>query len=471
VCLTACSPPATSGDASGDVTQFGDASDTFDAAPHDVQDEPLGDAADAPAPPLDDLARLRALVAALPTAPDDAARTTLVTDFMHTVEYGTRGFPIRVGNDYAFAFWDPDRMPGAVTVAGDYDAWTQEPMLQPVTSVPFYYRIDTITPPAARSLYKFVRSATSFFADPAARRFGYDGNGEFSLLEPGTDLSHLERWPGFSDHAGALSPREVLVYVPAHLSATPLPVLYMHDGQNLFDPAAIWGGWHVSDAADAAIASGDVQPFLVVGVPNSPARMDEYTHTTDSLNSGDPPVGGRADEYVTFVVDGIKPFIDARYPTRSDAAHTGILGSSLGGLVSIYFAHQRPSVFGYAGSMSGTFGWGSFWGSYNRTVMHVWETNPPTGQNYYLDSGGGDGGTPGCVDLDGDGVHDDNPNAAGENTDNYCETLDMEATLRSHGAVDGTTLFTSFVPGAMHNEASWASRFPNAIRTWFPAHR
>ncbi len=479
LCLAACSPPS--------VTDAGpDARDVTDALVFDATDAVSADATDAAdavstdtatdavdaAPSLDDLARLRALVAALPAAPDVAARRTLVSDFLHTVEYGTHGFPIRVGTQLAFAFYDADNLPGALTVAGDYDAWTQEPMLQPVAGFPFYYRIDTITPPTARSLYKFVRTATTFFADPLSRQYGYDTNGEFSLVEAGTSLSHLERWPGFSDHAAPLSPRDVLVYVPANASpATPLPVLYMHDGQNLFDPGAIWGGWHVADAADTAIASGAVQPFYIVGVPNTPDRMDEYTHTADSLNAGGPQIGGRGAAYVTFLADGVKPFVDARYATRADAAHTGVMGSSLGGLISLYVAHERPAQFGFAASMSGTFGWGSFWGSYNRTMMQLYGTSTPPGLVYYLDSGGSDGGSPGCVDLDSDGVHDDSVAGAGESTDNYCETLDMADTLRAHGAVNGTGLYYAYTAGAMHNEAAWAARFPGAIRTWFPAHR
>jgi hypothetical protein len=458
-CTDSSRPDASLGDAHDVVT---DGMEPADAPMDDaiLADDGADDASRGPS----DRARLDALVAQLRSTTDDPARRTLVTAFVRDVAYGASGFPIRDGNEVAFVFWDPDNMPGSVAVSGDYDAWASEPMMQPVSGFPFYLRIDTIARPATRSLYKFIRGGTIYFADPSARRFGYDSNGEYSLLEPGTDGSHLERWPDFADHAGTLRARDLLVYVPRDAFTTPRPVLYMHDGQNLFDPGAIWGGWHVGDAADAAIASGEVEPFYIVGIANTPERMDEYTHTSDDIGTGS-AVGGRASEYVSFLVDGIKPFVDARYATRSDRAHTGVMGSSLGGLVSVFIAMERPTVFGFAGSMSGTFGWGSIGGTYNRTLMARYASGALLDTIFYVDSGGSDGG--GCTDSDGDGVHDDTTGAA----DNYCETLDMITVLHARGLVDGSSLFYSTVLDAQHNEAAWAARFPAAIRTWFPAQR
>jgi predicted alpha/beta superfamily hydrolase len=276
-----------------------------------------------------------------------------------------------------------------------------------------------------------------------ARRFGWDGNGQYSLAEAGTAQSHLERWPGFAEGAGTLQPRELVVYVPKGSPATPRPVLYMHDGQNLFDPAAMWGGWKVGETADALIASSAIRPLLIVGIPNTSDRMDEYTHCPDDIGT---VVGGRADEYVDFVVLGVKPFIESRYAVASGAASTGVLGSSLGGLVSFYAAVTYPAVFGFAGSMSGSFFWGEGLG--NPTMMSLYDATPPTGVAFYLDSGGNNTGPGGG--------------------DNYCETVDMANVLRAHGWTDGPSLRYVWAQGAQHNEAAWAARLPGALQSWYP---
>jgi hypothetical protein len=232
----------------------------------------------------------------------------------------------------------------------------------------------------------------------------------------------------------------------------------MHDGQNLFDPQAFFGGWHAQQAADGAIAAG-VDPFLVVGIPNTSARFDEYTPVMEMV--GGSLVGGRAEEYVAFMATGIKPFIDARYPTSPAAADTGVVGSSLGGVAASYALWARPDVFGHAGSMSGTFWWGS--GSLtNPTLMDMYAmTPPPAASTFYLDSGG-DAGS-GCLDSDGDGVHDD-----GGGSDNYCETLDMRDRLDALGWTEDLDLVYRWTPGAPHNEASWTARLPALFTDWFP---
>ena len=398
-----------------------------------------------------DLELLNELVAALPTATNDTARRKLVSAFTTAVTYGERGFPIREGGMLAFALYDTDG--GSFTVAGDFNGWDAAawPLSQPVAGFPFYYRIQPVSEPLPRTLYKFVHNGADWFADPIARRRGWDGYGPYSLAEAGDAQSHIERWPDFAQGVGALQPRNVDIYVPAayQKGTATLPVLYMHDGQNLFDPEGLWGSWQVGTTADEKIGSGAAAPVLIVGVWNTSDRMDEYTQVADDIGGGT-LVGGRANEYADFLVKGVKPFVDARYRTKADRASTAVLGSSLGGIVSFYAAWRYPDIFGHSGSMSGTFGWGSWGTSSNMTLMHMFMAMPPSGVVFYLDSGGDAGA--GC------------PNGGG---DNYCETVDMADALRGLGWKDGVDLLYAWAPGAQHNEAEWAARFPALLADWY----
>lgn len=408
-----------------------------------------------------ELARLDALVAALKSAGSTSEREALVETFFDAVAWGEQGFPIRASGRFAVALYDPRG--GSFSVAGDFNAWSasSDPLLQPVAGFPFFHRTVEAADPTSRSLYKFVRNGAEWFADPKARRHGYDAFGEYSLLSSGPGSSHLERWHAFGDPAGVLAPRDLTVYVPApiHTSDAPLPVLYLQDGQMLFDPASAHGGWKVQQAADEGIAQGQLQPFLIVGIDNTGARMSEYTHVADDpFGTGD--VGGEAGRYAALVAEHIRPFIEARYSASALAGDRAVAGSSLGGLVSFEILRRYPDVFGHAAALSATFGWGSI-ARQNPTQMQRFVESPPDGARLYLDSGGNAGS--GCVDSDGDGVHNDS-----ETPDNYCETLDMRATLQQLGWSEGVDLHYAWAPDAQHNEAAWAARLPGLLRNWFP---
>ena len=176
-----------------------------------------------------------------------------------------------------------------------------------------------------------------------------------TAIRPG----RLEHFPFESQILG--NTREITVYLPAGYDERDdrrYAVLYMQDGQNLFDPhrAYVPGNhWRLQDAADAAIGERTAAPMIIVGVDHAgPARMDEYTPVTDAKHSG----GGRAADYARFVVEELKPAIDARYRTLADAEHTGVGGSSLGGLVSLYLVLHHPDVFRRAAVLSPSVWWG-----------------------------------------------------------------------------------------------------------------
>ena len=151
--------------------------------------------------------------------------------------------------------------------------------------------------------------------------------------------------------------RRILVYLPADYAKKPkqrYPVLYMHDGQNVFDEATSFSGeWGVDEALDRLRAAGqDPRSCIVVAVDNDTQhRADEYIPWPNA----EIKAGGQGAQYVDFLVQTLKPYVDAHYRTQPDAAHTGIAGSSLGGLISVYAALKYPRVFGRVGAFSPAF--------------------------------------------------------------------------------------------------------------------
>lgn len=151
--------------------------------------------------------------------------------------------------------------------------------------------------------------------------------------------------------------RRVWVYLPADYAQNPqqrYPVLYMHDGQNVFDEATSFSGeWGVDEAFDRRPGTGpSLTPSIVVAVDNSSQyRADEYI----PWRNAELKAGGQGSAYVDFLALTLKPYIDAHYRTQPDAAHTGVAGSSLGGLISVYAALKYPRVYGRVGVFSPAF--------------------------------------------------------------------------------------------------------------------
>jgi predicted alpha/beta superfamily hydrolase len=161
--------------------------------------------------------------------------------------------------------------------------------------------------------------------------------------------------------------RNVDVWLPPEYrlqSGDRYPVLYMHDGQNIFDQPAAFGGesWRVDQAMTRLIDDRKVRAAIVVGVWNSPIRWREYMpqkvyempalqkhHPFILEQAGGPPV---SDAYLRFLVDELKPFIDSKYMTLPSQQNTFVMGSSMGGLISLYAVSEYPQVFGGAGCIS-----------------------------------------------------------------------------------------------------------------------
>jgi predicted alpha/beta superfamily hydrolase len=143
--------------------------------------------------------------------------------------------------------------------------------------------------------------------------------------------------------------RDVDVYLPASYSGgrNRYPVVYMQDGQNLSDPATSFAGTWELDSVLEELAERGIEA-IVVGVHHADdGRLAEYSPVPDRRHGG-----GNADAYLAFLADTLKPRIDRLFRTRPERGATAILGSSMGGLVSLYAYFRYPSVFGRAGAMS-----------------------------------------------------------------------------------------------------------------------
>ena len=337
-----------------------------------------------------------------------------------TKHAGESGWPVPVNGGHLFVSTDMT----LGFVAGDHDSWAGTAMK---ADAGFLWVV--ITVPIGEH-YKLT-DKTAFQADPWARSYNYDGNGEISLVTP--NAAHLDRWPAIGD--AKMAPRTLRVWVPNEAIKHEL---YVHDGQNLFDPGAFYGGWHLQDTVPPGM--------LLVGIDNTSDRMDEYTHVPDVVSGQS--VGGKGDAYADFLKNTVRPLIKKRY---GEPGPVGLLGSSLGGLISFHVADHEPGEYAFAASMSGTMGWGSIGvGIHNETMKDRYQKHGHQKTVLYLDSGG-EGP---CSDSDGDGIDDDNQSAG----DNYCENAQLRDVLYGVGYAKDQDFFYSYTAGAMHNEAEWAAR-------------
>jgi predicted alpha/beta superfamily hydrolase len=228
-----------------------------------------------------------------------------------------------------------------------------------------------------------------------------------------------------------------MVYLPPSYDENTLahfPVVYMHDGQNLFDPSIAFGGnpWWVQNAIDAAAESGAFAEAIVVGPEATADRIGEYTPTKDP-NYG----GGNGLLYLRMLVEELKPKVDTELRTQPEREHTAILGSSLGGLISSYAGVVKPEIFGIVGAMSPS----TWWDSTVLLTLVPMTPASPRPLRVYVDSG--DSGT----------SNDDKDN-----------TAKLAQAYRTLGYSDGTSLKYVVQAGASHSEIYWAQRLPEALK-------
>ena len=176
--------------------------------------------------------------------------------------------------------------------------------------------------------------------------------------------------------------RDVVVWLPPDYNSQPAkhyPVLYMHDGGSVF------GIWRIDEIAKPLIVSGQIEPLIIVMVTNGGTqddRFDDYTPTRMSNFKS----GGKADSYGQMLVEEVKPLIDSEYRTLTDASNTGLGGTSLGGLVSLYLGLKHPTVFGKLAVMSP-----SVWWDNKLIIRNVKALTSKPSLKIWLDIGMGEG--------------------------------------------------------------------------------
>jgi enterochelin esterase-like enzyme len=235
--------------------------------------------------------------------------------------------------------------------------------------------------------------------------------------------------------------RDLIVYLPPGYDRQPsrrFPVLYLHDGQNLFDGATSFipgMDWHVGHTADQLIEEGRVEPLIMVGIYNAgKQRLGEYTPTRMPRLGG-----GRANRYAKFLLDEVRPFVKRQYRVLEEAQNTGIGGSSLGGLVSLYLGLRQPQIFGKIAALSPSVWWNE------RVILRFADATPvhPL-PRIWLDIGTREG--PRIVD----------------DVERFRDVLIRKGWQLDHN------LHYQRVEGAQHNEAAWAQRVGPFLQFLFP---
>jgi len=243
-----------------------------------------------------------------------------------------------------------------------------------------------------------------------------------------------------------VGPRHVDVWLPPGYADRPgqrYPVLYMHDGQNLFDGSRSYSGvdWGVAGAMVRVARERDFPGAIVVGMWNRPRRWAEYMPARPLYAPGaaelrahlEQEMGGpvESDAYLRFVVDELKPLIDATYRTLPGREHTVVMGSSMGGLISLYALTEHPDVFGGAGCLSTHWPAGG-----DPLVDALGAALPPPGDHrIYFDFG-----------------------TAGLDAGYEPFQRRMDDHMRAAGYREGEDWQTLRFPGADHNEAAWRAR-------------
>ena len=249
-------------------------------------------------------------------------------------------------------------------------------------------------------------------------------------------------WPSLNSPELSRS-REVLVYLPPSLvrgepagGARRYPVVYFHDGQNMFDGRTSYvGEWHADETLEKLATEGI--EAIAVAIPNArDDRLDEYSPWSGRSGYRRRRVVGRGGVYLEWLLGSVKPLVDRSFPTRRDRAGTGMLGSSLGGLISLYAGARYPELFGFIGAMSPSVRW------HDSRIVEMyrdWPLSQPR-PRIHLDMGG----------REWRGAFED--------------VRSFRDTLVDRGWREGEDLRYVEDRYATHHEEHWGKRLPEALR-------
>jgi predicted alpha/beta superfamily hydrolase len=274
------------------------------------------------------------------------------------------------------------------------------------------------------------------------------------LLPPDIDprdmrLRHLSLQGSFHLYRNVTSQyldeaRSLMLYLPPGYTrerTRRYPVLYTHDGNNLFDPATGFMGreWRLDETLDRLIENGQLHPLIVVGIANTRARMEEYTWYPGEHHGH--VSGGLGPAYARFVAEELKPWIDAHYRTLPDRECTGLMGSSLGALISFYIARAYPEKFSRVAMLSPTVYWA------DHGILADTATFPDN-MRLWVDIGTEEGRDP-------------------DTEETVESTLRFVDALSQHGYSTYHNLGFYIDPEAGHDEWAWANRVELPLRFLF----
>jgi len=215
----------------------------------------------------------------------------------------------------------------------------------------------------------------------------------------------------------------------------------MHDGQNLFDPKTSYAGvaWMCQDTVNGLVVQGKMEEIIIVGVYNTPDRINEYTYSVDPQYGG-----GKGDLYLNFLENEVIPWVLARYRVKSNKTNLGILGSSLGGLISCYAGWTRSKIYGKTGCMSSSFWWNN--NDFDHIILVNYSNPVPIEIGIYLDSGG-----------------------CGANEDSRQDTIDVRNHIQTFSQYTfDKNLFYYWDRCGQHSESYWGPRFYIPMENLYP---
>jgi predicted alpha/beta superfamily hydrolase len=292
------------------------------------------------------------------------------------------------------------------------------------------------------ALDRLPTSSSSLFSplNPARRE---DLSSTDVTAPPADDLAGNPRYQLYEFHSEILpGDRTVQVYLPPQYMEEQdrrFPVFYLHDGQNLFDGRTSYipgRTWNANATADRLTLEEQIEPVILVGVANTGLqRMAEYTPTRD-MKMG----GGDGRNYGRLLVEELKPWIDRSFQTLVGAGDTGLGGSSLGGLISLYLGWEYPAVFGKLAVMSP-----SLWWDHRSILSIINQPGPKPDLRIWMDMG------------------------TAEGTRHVRDADLLEQMLIRRGWQLGVDLAYEKAKGAVHDEQAWGERFGDVLRFLFPA--